>query len=53
MQTFSQKREWHSLNRMAALSGIVLIGIVVFDLVGYKYYGGFDEFGVTTATAAD
>ena len=56
MQTFSSRKpESQLLNRLALLSALVLGGIVVFDLVAYKYYGGFGGLGVSEVqeTAAE
>ena len=56
MQTFSSRKpESHLLNRLAVLSALILGGVVVFDLVAYKYYGGLGGLGVTDVqeTAAE
>ncbi|MCK0168049.1 hypothetical protein MWU52_10845 [Jannaschia sp. S6380] len=38
------------LDRLALISALVLAGIVSFDLVAYKWHGGFDPVMVSAIT---
>lgn len=47
----NRRRRTPLLDRLALISALTLVGIVSFDLIAYKWYGGFDSASVTNITS--